>query len=164
MAERKTTKAAAGTDKPGAAADEPQQSSNASADEASEATQAAPLEAPPARPSRLGNPDSSTNFVAAAAALRSPSGSTHIRLHDEDDNDVDPEGLFEFPPPESPSMLARVNERVFQQFTYPGATTPTSQLLYAQGAMVPVEQALWVRDALRTVADAPAPTPPTSAQ
>jgi hypothetical protein len=113
-------------------------------------TQAAPLDAPEKKVV-LGNPESSTNYVAANAALRSPPGANHIRLLTEDGRELGPEDVFEFPPPESPSMLATVKQRVIQEFTYPGALTPTRHLMYPAGAQVPVGQALQLRDAMRVV-------------
>lgn len=118
-------------------------------------TQAAPLDAPLVR-AVLGNPDSSTNFASANAALRSVPGSQHVRLFDDDGQDVDPEALFEFPAPDSPSMLAKVPRRVYQEFIPPQATTHLSHLYYPAGATVPVMQARQVRDALQLLSQAPA--------
>jgi hypothetical protein len=159
VAERKT-KAEAKTE---AAAEDTTNDKTARATSATAETDAAPLDAPEPRPRKLGHPDSSTNFVAANAALRSPPGSNHVRLLDASGADVDPESVFEFPPSESPSMMATVNRQVFQEFTYPEASTPTTQLLYPAGARVPVEQALKLRNALRLQAEEPAAEPHTSA-
>ncbi|MBO2461686.1 hypothetical protein [Actinomadura violacea] len=128
-----------------------------------EPSNAAPLEAPESKPRRLGHPESSTDFVAANAALMLPPGARHVRLHDLAGNDIDPETLYEFPAAESPSHMATVPRQVLREFTYPEASTPTSQLFYPAGAVVPVQQALKVRDALRAVAEEPEPEPRASA-
>lgn len=125
-------------------------------------TQAAPLSAPdPAR--KLGDPYSSTDFVAANAALRSEPGARHIRLFDDEGADIDPDDVFEFPPAESPSMLADVKRKTYQEFLYREARTPSTRLMYPAGARVPVWQALKVREALHAVAAEPPPEPHTSA-
>jgi hypothetical protein len=159
VAERKTTKTAANADKSETATTETIESGKSN----SEATQAAPLAAPEDKPRRLGHPESSTNFVAANAALRSVPGANHRRLLDFDGNDLDPEQMFVFPEAESPSMLATVRKAIYEEFTYPNASTPTTHLLYPAEAKVPVEQALKLRDALRLQAEEPDPVPPISA-
>ena len=117
--------------------------------QAPQAPQAAPLDAP-STPAAEEVMPSSNDPVAANAALRTPSGSGHIRLLGEDGNDVDPESLFTFPGADSPSAIATVGQRVYQEFRYPGASTPTTHLLYPEGAQVPVAAALQVREQLRT--------------
>jgi hypothetical protein len=170
VAERKTSKAAAASAPKGVTeSGEPTAQSDANepdaaTSDAAQKTDAAPLSAPKESPRRLGNPDSSTNFVAANAALRSVPGANHKRLHDIDGNDVDPETVFEFPPAESPSILATVRQAVYEEYLPYGATTTrTSHLLYPAGAQVPVDQAVKVREAFRVQAEEPDPVAPTSA-
>lgn len=86
-----------------------------------------------------GHPESSTNSVAANAAQRSVPGSNHIRLLDEDGNDVDIEDVFEGP--DGPSMFVTTRMRLYQEFTYPKASTKTTQLLYPRGARVTLAEA-----------------------
>jgi hypothetical protein len=112
---------------------------------------AAPLEAPPSRDPAVVMP-SSNDPVAANAALMTPSGSAHVRLLGDDGDDIDPESIFEFPSGESPSTLAKVKTRIYQEFRYPGASTKTTQLMYPEGAMVPVQEAMRVREELRSKA------------
>lgn len=120
------------------------------------APQAAPIDAPAKRPAHLGVQHQSTDFVAANAALRTPPGSAHQRLVDHAGADLGPDDLFHFPPADAPSSIATTKQRIYQQFTYPNASTPATQLLYPAGATVPVEQALQVRAAVKAVADASA--------
>jgi hypothetical protein len=82
----------------------------------------------------LGHPTSSTNFVAANAAQRSVPGSNHVRLVDDQGNDVAADDIFN--DPDGPSMFVTTKSRVYQEFTYPGARTVTTQLLYPAGARV----------------------------
>lgn len=158
MAERKT-KAARAAEEEATVDPQPEDATPSEA----EPSNAAPLEAPEPKPRRLGHPDSSTDFVAANAALMLPPGARHIRLHDMAGNDIDPETLYEFPPAESPSHLATVPRQVLREFLHREASTPVSQLFYPAGAVVPVQQALKVRDALRAVAEEPEPEPHASA-
>lgn len=139
MAERKKTTSTA----------EPEASASERTDRpepAASATEAAPLEAPPA-PER-GNADSSTNFVAASAALRSPPGATHLRLVGDDGKPISADGVFTFPETGRPGTVAVVRQRTYEAFTPPNATTEVRQLLYPAGARVPVAQALNVVAAL----------------
>src|SRR4051794_6087140 len=72
-------------------------------------TDAAPIEPPEAKKARsphLGRPDSSTNPIAANAALRSPTGSNHRRLVTEDGTAIELTDLFEFPAGDEPRMVA----------------------------------------------------------
>lgn len=125
-------------------------------------TAAAPIEAPERtnqRTPHLGDPGTSTNPLSASAALRSVPGSDHRRLVDEDDNDVALESLFDFPKPGSPSTLATVPSRVYEEFNYPNTTTRARQLLYPAGALVPVFEARRVLDTFKHADESELPKP-----
>lgn len=107
-------------------------------------SEAAPLE-PPERAAQRepasGHPHSTTNHVAANAALRSVPGSTHEGLVDDDGNPVNIDDVFEFPGEGNPSTIARVTKRVYERFRYPNTDTMATHLLYREGADVPLWQA-----------------------
>ncbi|GIH95427.1 hypothetical protein ACFFMN_22955 [Planobispora siamensis] len=118
-------------------------------------TDAAPLE-PPAERKRQqepadGVPESTTNHVAANAALRSVPGSSHQGLVDEDGNPLTADEVFDFPAAGNPSTFATVKTRVYERFKYPNASQVTTQLLYPAGAQVPVWIARQVTDKYRDI-------------
>lgn len=119
-------------------------------------TTAAPIDVPADMAAQVlpehGHVDSSSNPVAANAALHNPVGSTFMRLFGEDGKDIDPADLFTAP--DGPATTVMVRERVYQEFRYPGATTPTSQLLYPAGAVVPIDQAERVKASVQAVTPA----------
>jgi hypothetical protein len=101
---------------------------------------AAPLE-PPAALAGVQPPDpetgyaeSSTNPVAAAAALRTVPGDDHIDLIDDNGDPVNPEELFD--DPGAHSTIVRVNRRVIERFTYRGAARPATRLYLRPGQVV----------------------------
>jgi hypothetical protein len=98
-----------------------------------------------------GHPDSSTNSVSANAAQRSVPGSNHVKILDEDGGAVDLDDLFDAKDPSDPSVFVTVKRRVYQVFTYPGARTPTTQLLYPAGARVTMVEAERVKASLRAM-------------
>lgn len=98
-----------------------------------------------------GHPDSSTNSVSANAAQRSVPGSNHVEILDEDGGAVAIDDLFDAKDPTDPSVFVTVKQRVYQVFTYPGARTPTTQLLYPAGARVTVAEAERVKATLRAM-------------
>ena len=105
---------------------------------------AAPIEAPEAKRARsphLGRTDSSTNPIAANAALRSPTGSKHLRLLGEADKALTLKDVFAFPVAGSAETLATVKETVYEEFTYPNTTAPARHLLFLAGARVPIGEA-----------------------
>jgi hypothetical protein len=107
-------------------------------------TAAAPLEAPEKyqqRTPHLGDPGTSTNPVAANTGLSSVPGSDHHRLLNEAGDPVPLDEVFEFPEYGSPSTLAVVRTRVFEEFTYPNTTTRTRHLMFPAGERVPVAEA-----------------------
>lgn len=125
------------------------------APEAPSGTDAAPLtpdEATVQRSPHLGVPESSTNPVAANAAVMSPPGSAHVRLVGEDGNRVGLDEVFEFPGPGNPRMVATVKQRVYQEFFYPNTSTPATHLLYPAGAEVPVPEAMRVVETFKHAA------------
>lgn len=163
MAERKSKtatgpKATAESDAKAAPAPE-----NAAADAAEAVTQteAAPLDAPEP-PRQLGDPHTSTDFIAANAAVPTVPGTRHLRLLSPDGAPLATEDLFEFPPADAPATLATVRRDVIQEFLYGGATTPCTRQLYKAGARVPVDQAVRLLNALRLGAQEPAPEPRAS--
>lgn len=97
-----------------------------------------PLEAPDAALQPLppdGYAESTTNNVAAATGIRTVPGENHVRLYDEDGNDIDDiEGLFDDPGTTSTFLL--VNKRVFEEYTPPQSKQKFSRLRYAKGARV----------------------------
>lgn len=103
-----------------------------------------------------GHVDSSTDAVGANAAQRSVPGTSHVKVVDEDDNEIAVDDLFTAKDPADPSVFVHTRRRVYQIFTYPGARTQTRQLLYPQGARVTVFEAERVKNALREGAQDPA--------
>lgn len=102
------------------------------------------------RKPELGHRNSSTNPVSAAAALNSVPGSNHVRLVDDDDNDVAIDDLFETKEPNDPSMFVTVRRRVYQEYTPYNATTTMRHLLYPKGARLTVAEVERVKAALRS--------------
>lgn len=101
------------------------------------------------REPRRGHLDSSTDDVAANAARRTIAGSSHVKIVDEQDNEVGVDDIFSTKDPSDPSVYVLTRQRVYQVFTYPGTKTPTRQLLYPEGARVTVFEAERVKAALR---------------
>jgi hypothetical protein len=137
-------------------------SAGSAAVEAATTTRAAPLEAPEKlsqRTPHLGDPPTSTNPVAANSGLRSVAGADHRRLCDAEGNDLTLEDLFVFPEQGSPSTLATVKQRVFEEFTYPGTTTRTQHLMYPEGALIPVGEAFRVLETFKHADDSELPKP-----
>lgn len=125
--------------------------------ERSPSTTVLPTEAGPLVPTDVqkvhepadGHPESSTNTVAAGAALRTVPGENHVRLHTEDGEDVDVEDLFT--EPLGASRMVEVKQRVFQTFTYHKARTPTTRLAYNKGARIPLAEAERFKASLKTL-------------
>lgn len=96
----------------------------------------------------LGHRDSSTNPVSANAGHRSVTGSNHVRLVDDEDNDISADDLFEDKAADDPSIFVKVKRRVYQEFLYPRATTSTRHLLWPEGAQVTMTEAARVKASL----------------
>ncbi|MFF4777539.1 hypothetical protein ACFY05_32250 [Microtetraspora fusca] len=121
---------------------------------AAQQTAAAPLESPEAlaqRSPELGIPDSTTNHIAANAALRSVSGSSHEGLVDADGRPLDIDDVFEWPAAGDPRTVARVTTQVYERFKYPNASQIAMHLLFPAGAEVPLWQAHQLVDKYKAV-------------
>lgn len=86
-----------------------------------------------------GHPESSTNSLTASAALRSIAGANHIRLHDDQGNDIALDDIFT--EPDGASRMVTVRRRVLETYTQPKARTPSTHLLYNVGARVTLAEA-----------------------
>lgn len=112
---------------------------------AHDVTAAAPLAAPE-RAAQLepadGHADSSTDNVAAQAALRSPAGANFVRLVDPDGKALDvAKDVFEYPASgEDPKTTATVKTHVVEVYTSENARTASQQLLLTKGQEVPLGQ------------------------
>lgn len=121
--------------------------------EAREARKDAPTAAPLAPDQgtqlspRLGNPGSSTNPVAAAAALRSQPGTGHVQFVSEDGTALSPDDIFV--DEGGPTVTAKT--RVHEVYRYRNATSHGVQLLYTPGQLVPRREADQVLAAARAV-------------
>lgn len=116
--------------------------------EETQARSAGPLAAPlePAvtdlaiqRTPLLGHPDSSTNNVAAAAAVLTQPGATHHSFSDGQGNTLPAEDLFLDEGPERTVVTAK--HRIHEVYTFPNATATGEQLLYPVGVEVPRAEA-----------------------
>ena len=91
--------------------------------------------------------------MAANSGLSSLPGADHHGLFNENGDPVPLEEVFEFPEQGSPSTLATVRMRVFEEFTYPNTTTKTRHLMYAEGRRIPVAEAQRVIDTYKHAED-----------
>lgn len=82
--------------------------------------------------------ESSTDHVYAATGGRTIAGEDHLRLVDEDDNELGADDLFDDDPKRT-WVTAKV--RVYEVFQYPHTTEEAKRLLFAAGRRVPREQA-----------------------
>lgn len=112
----------------------------------------APIEAPDAalqtQPAR-GYDTSTTNTVAANAAVSTYPGEDHVRLVDEDGNEIDGADLFN--DSDGVQTFVTAKQRVFEVFRYPGAERTAQRLLYAAGARVDRLTAARLQEAYKTV-------------
>jgi hypothetical protein len=111
------------------------------------ATAAAPLTAPPVKKETpelaptMATPNAVTPHVFAA--------DNTVRLLADDGSELTVDDLFDYPTLNKPGTLARVRQRVYREYTHPGAKTKTTQLLYPANALVSIFEAEKVKAELR---------------
>ncbi|MEW9530770.1 hypothetical protein [Microbispora sp. NPDC049125] len=159
MAERTNRKAAAAEDahtsEPEAAPATPAAEQAApQAPEAALATAAAPIETPERYAQRQpadGHPESTTNNVAANAALRSITGFNHRRLlsDDAEPRELSVDEIFEFPAGDDPKTTATVKQKVIEEYATENSSRLATHILFAAGQEVPVWQAKQLQDHYR---------------
>lgn len=122
-------------------------------------SEAAPLAAPADRPVRVDarRQAAAPNAVAPHVPFKDPS----VTLTDENGNELDIADVLEYPTPEKPGTLVRVNQRVYRTFTHMNAKRPSSQLMYPEGAMISIFEAERIKAEFRAAQQAAAEyTPP----
>lgn len=91
---------------------------------------------------KLGDPQTSTDPIAAAAAIRSQAGDDTVDLVDDaTGKSIKPSQFFEVPDGPIARTYRRVNARVVEVYTVRHVKTPNRRLLFTDGQMVPVAMA-----------------------
>lgn len=119
---------------------------------------ASPLD-PPAdqhtqRQPELGHPTSSTDHTYAEVGGQTIAGENLVRLVDSRGEAIDVETLFHRESDRATHVIS--TKRVFEEFTYPGASTVTKRLIFAEGARVPLAQASRIEAAAKADIEAAA--------
>lgn len=128
MAERKPSKAKAEEE---TAAEKPASSESA-------ASEAAPLQAPQAPPVQV---DVTRKSASPAGVTPHAFVDATSRLLDADDNEISVDDLFDYPTQDRPGTVVTVRQRVYREYTRPGESTATRQLMYPAGATLSIFEA-----------------------
>jgi len=107
-------------------------------------SEAAPVEPPDVThvtEPKLGYVETSTDPIAAAAAVQSHVGDVTVKLVGPDGSEVKPSEFFEVPDDPRARTLRIVKHRVSEVFTVRQVKTPSRRLLFTAGQEVPVQMA-----------------------
>lgn len=100
---------------------------------------------------------SSTDDVYGETGKRTVAGEDHVGLVTEDGSSVSADSLFD---QNEGQTFATVNQRVYEEFLYPGTTTVARRLMFTEGQRIPLQMVARVKAA---VENAPEPAQQRSA-
>lgn len=100
----------------------------------------------------LGYDTSTTDQAYAEAAGRTIAGENHLRLVDDDGNELSADDLFDESDPNLTFVTTK--QRINEVFTYPNTNRESGRLMYVAGARVPKFQAARIKAAVSAAAEA----------
>jgi hypothetical protein len=101
---------------------------------------------------RLGYDTSTTDQAFAESANRTIAGENHLRLVDDDDNELSADDLFEESDPSKTYDVTAT--KIWEVFTFPNTHRESKRLMYCKGARVPLFQAARIKAAVAAAAEA----------